>query len=147
MKLYFEAQVRSTIPEIKKGFNKELFLKLKPPFLVLQLERFDGCEVGNEVHLRMGTPGMLQKWVSKITTSKTDSEEWLFVDEGEILPFPFKYWRHEHRVRKLNETTSAISDSIEYDCGNGLLNRLIWGPLWLSFSVRPAIYRKVFGFV
>jgi len=145
MKLYFEAQVKSTISEIKSRFNEELFLKLKPPFMVLKLERFDGCEKGNEVHLRMGAPGMLQKWVSTITASKTDSNEWLFVDEGKTLPLPFKYWRHEHKVTKLTETTSTISDSIEYDCGNSLLNRLLWGPLWLSFSIRPSVYRKEFG--
>ncbi|NBX92461.1 MAG: hypothetical protein EB120_06850 [Proteobacteria bacterium] len=145
MKLYFEAKVKSGIPEIKDRFNKELFLKLAPPGLVLKLDRFDGCEEGNEVHLRMGLPGILQKWVSKITFASTTPAKWVFVDEGTVLPFPFKSWCHEHSVTQITDSVSLISDSINYDCGNSLLNTLIWGPLWLSFRIRPKVYQKEFG--
>lgn len=144
MKLYFEAQVKSSVVEIKKGFNQELFLKLKPPGMVLILERFDGCEKGDEVHLKMGVPGLLQSWVSEITDSNQGDDFWQFIDEGKVLPKPFTYWKHIHRVQRINESESRISDSIQYRCKPGLLEKLLWLPLWLSFSIRPGVYRRVF---
>ncbi|NBX76892.1 MAG: hypothetical protein EBQ92_10095 [Proteobacteria bacterium] len=145
MRLYFEAEVKSPVLDVKKRFNQELFLKLKPPFMSLELERFDGCERGDEVHLKMGLPGFLQNWVSHITDSSQTESAWEFIDEGKELPHPFTYWKHIHRVEKINETSSRISDSINYRCQSPLLEKLLWGPLWLSFSIRPRVYREVFG--
>lgn len=145
MKLYFEAEVTGQVGKIKEQFDRELFLKLKPPFLSLHLDRFDGCEVGNEVHLRMGLGALLQSWISVITEAHFDEKEWLFVDEGKYLPFPFKSWKHEHKVIQKTKTTCVISDSIEFDCKHLFPNAFIYGPLWLSFSNRPQIYRQVFG--
>ncbi|NBY18731.1 hypothetical protein EBQ74_00415 [bacterium] len=145
MKLYFEAQVSSSVTEVKSQFNQDLFLKLKPPLMSLKLERFDGCEKGHEVHLKMGLPGFLQNWVSQITDSSQTDDVWEFVDEGKILPPPLSYWRHIHRVERMSETNSRISDSIEYRCKSRVLEKLLWGPLWLSFSIRPGVYRQVFG--
>lgn len=145
MKIYFETKVNSSIEKIKLGFNRDLFLRLKPPFVHLELKRFDGCERGNEVHLELGLPGLSQSWLSRITESYSGPDHWTFVDEGSQLPFPLKNWRHEHRVQKLSETSSAIIDSIEYSCGNPIWDRLMFGPLWLSFCVRPRIYQNIFG--
>lgn len=147
MKLYFETKVASSLSQIQIGFNEELFKKLKPPFVCLKVERFDGCQKGDEVHLQLGVPGLLQKWVSHITAAEETSDSWLFIDEGFVLPPPLKKWKHEHRVTKVSENISMISDSISYDCGNPILNKILWSPLWLSFSVRPQIYRSVFGSV
>lgn len=145
MKLYFEAQVKTNVVEIKNGFNQDLFLKLKPPGMVLKLERFDGCEKGNEVHLKMGLPGALQSWISEITDSSQGDDFWQFIDEGKVLPKPFTYWKHIHRVEKINDGQSRISDSIEYHCKSQLTEKVLWLPLWLSFSIRPGVYRKVFN--
>jgi len=145
MKLYFETEVLGKLSDIKKGFNQDLFLKLKPPFMALQLDRFDGCEVGNEVHLRLGLGWPAQKWVSLITEAHEKDKEWLFVDEGKLLPFPLKKWRHEHRVIQKTDSTCVISDSIQFQGTNSLLERLIWAPLWLSFSYRPKVYLQIFG--
>lgn len=147
MKLFFETEVASSLAVVKAGFNEELFKQLKPPFVSLKLERFDGCKKGDEVHLMLGTPGFLQKWVSHITASEETSDSWLFVDEGFVLPPPLKKWKHEHRVIQVSDNVSKISDSISFDCGNSILNGLFWGPLWLSFSIRPKVYRSVFGSV
>ena len=70
MNLFFETQVASPLFTVKAGFNEELFRALKPPFVSLKVERFDGCKKGDEVHLMLGTPGFLQKWVSHITSSE-----------------------------------------------------------------------------
>ena len=147
MNLFFETQVASSLSTVKAGFNEELFRALKPPFVSLKVERFDGCKKGDEVHLMLGTPGFLQKWVSHITSSEETPHSWVFVDEGFVLPPPLKKWKHEHRVTEVSKNVSKITDSISFDCGNSLLNRIFWGPLWLSFRVRPQVYRSVFGSV
>jgi len=145
MKLYFEAEVNSSLIDVKSQFNQDLFLKLKPPFLKLELERFDGCEKGNEVHLKMGVPGLLQTWVSTITDAFQSETVWQFVDEGTVLPPPLSYWRHVHRVETLSQNRCKISDAIEYRCRSAFLEPLMYGPLWLSFSIRPRVYRRFFG--
>lgn len=147
MKLFFQADVATNLKTIQQQFNRDLFLKLKPPFMTLNLKRFDGCEKGHEVHLELGLPGFLQSWISTITEAHQEPHRWVFVDEGTELPFPLKRWRHEHQVVELAPQHSRIIDSIEFDCGNPALNALMFGPLWLSFSVRPAIYKKAFGSV
>jgi len=147
MNLYFEAEVGSSLSEIKQKFDRDLFLKLKPPFVFLELERFDGCAKGDEVHLKTGIPGNLQKWISHITFSEETDKSWLFIDEGFVLPPPLKKWKHEHKVTQIREGVCRISDSIFFDCENAFLNRLLWGPLWLSFSIRPKVYRSIFGSV
>ena len=145
MKLFFEAKVKTPFLEVKSQFNEKLFLELKPPFMALELKRFDGCEKGHEVHLRMGFPGLMQNWVSHITGSSQTDTYWEFVDEGETLPPPLTFWRHVHRVEKLSDHTSRITDSIEDRCKSLILERLMWAPLWMSFAVRPSIYRRLFG--
>lgn len=117
MRLKFKTEVNSSLERAKTGFNRDLFLQLKPPFMQVILDRFDGCEVGHEVHLRTGIPGLLQPWVSLITEASVTPDSWFFVDEGKRLPFPLKNWRHRHEVKKTSNETSEILDEIEYSSG------------------------------
>lgn len=109
------------------------------------LDRFDGCEVGHEVHLRTGLPGLLQPWVSLITEASVTPDSWFFVDEGKRLPFPLKNWRHRHEVKKTSSETSEILDEIEYSSGIHLVDLLLYAPLWFIFSGRAAVYQKNFS--
>ncbi len=43
MNLHFETQIEKNFLDVKSGFNRELFLALKPPGVGLNLARFDGC--------------------------------------------------------------------------------------------------------
>ncbi len=120
-------------------------MQLKPSFLRLVVDRFDGCARGDEIHLRTGIPGLLQPWVSVITEDALTEDSWLFVDEGKSLPFPLREWKHRHEVKRTNKGTSEILDEIEYSSGNRLLDFVLYAPLVLVFSVRAPVYRKVFG--
>jgi len=144
MNLKFRTEVTSSLEGVKQGFDRSLFLQLKPPLIQLVLDRFDGCEVGDEIHLRVGIPGALQTWVSRITFHHYDGDSWSFVDEGNPLPFPLRQWLHRHGVRRLASGGAEISDEISYSCGNRILDLLILGPLWLSFAGRASVYRRVF---
>lgn len=143
MKIHFETILNRPLSEIKAGFTRELFLYLSPPGVKVNLRRFDGCSPGNEVHLEIQSPIMKQQWVSLITAENESASEWSFVDEGKVLPFPLKRWRHHHRVISLGDGTSKIVDDISFECVPGL-GPFVYPFLWLVFSVRPGRYRKFF---
>jgi ligand-binding SRPBCC domain-containing protein len=145
MKIRFETEVGSSLETVKAGFDQSLFLQLKPPFLSLHLDRFDGCLTGHEVHLRTGLPGLLQAWISVITEDELKADHWYFVDEGRMLPYPLKHWRHQHKVSRTAAGGSVIVDDITYSSGTALLDALLYPSLWWVFSGRGAVYRKVFG--
>ncbi len=145
MNLNFRTKVAAPLEQVKKGFDRSLFLRLKPPLIQLVLERFDGCETGHEIHLRVGLPGALQTWISKITSHKLERDSWSFVDEGSSLPFPLKNWRHHHIVKILPSGGSLILDEITFSCGSRILDLLLLGPLWFSFAGRASVYQSVFG--
>ncbi len=144
MKIRFEAKVSKSLSLVKNAFNHELFLSLKPPIMQLKLLRFDGCKPGDEVHLKMGAFGITQNWISVITSAKETEQEWQFIDEGKVIPWPLLKWKHVHSVIALSANESLIIDDIEYEGVNPLMTALLYPSLWFSFSVRPRIYRKYF---
>ena len=144
MKLKFETIVNKNFLEIKNGFNRELFLFLKPPGVSVELERFDGCSPGNEVHLLLNTVGLKQNWRSLITAESQTEKEWSFIDEGKLLPWPLSTWKHHHRVVFLDDQSSKIIDDITYGCSPSLMGPLMYPVLWASFAVRPAKYKEFF---
>ncbi len=144
MKLIFQARVESNLKTIQSRFDRELFTALKPPLVGMNLIRFDGCKKGDEVHLETGLPGFMQKWVSVITDENETEQEWFFVDEGRVLPFPLKRWRHTHRVIRDGEGGAVIRDEIEFGCANPAIEFCMAPALWAAFSVRPGRYRRIF---
>lgn len=144
MKILFKTKINKSLLEIKSKFNVDLFKALKPPMVNLLVERFDGCSVNDEVHLDLGSFGLKQKWVSVITAENITENEWSFIDEGKVLPWPLASWKHHHRVIQLNKDTSLVVDDINYQCTYPWLNGLIYPAMWLSFAFRPKSYRKFF---
>ncbi len=144
MKLKFETIVPCGLSVVKGGFTKDLFMALKPPFVKLIVDRFDGCSAGNEVHLILKSFGPAQKWVSHITEEKQTDKEWYFIDEGHVIPWPLAKWKHIHKVVSLDNNSSLIIDDINFECIFPWMNRLFYPALWLSFSVRPSRYKKYF---
>jgi ligand-binding SRPBCC domain-containing protein len=143
VKLYFKTPVQKSLETVKKHFDRELFEYLAPPLIPAKLERFDGSRAGDEVHLKMGG---FQRWVSLITEDKETPETWFFVDEGKILPWPLKYWKHIHRVdRDQDQKSCFIIDDIEFKTASPLLDKMIYPFLWKIFSLRPERYQKFFS--
>ena len=143
MKLVLRTKVNGNYKDVMSKFDKELFLALAPPFPPVELKKFTGSQTGDEVHIHFKKP-INRDWISDITAHGVNEEEAYFIDEGRVLPPPLKRWKHKHIVRKISETESQIVDDMEFDCGNILVNLLVYPGLFLGFFPRRFIYRKYF---
>ncbi|MBK6267178.1 hypothetical protein JKA74_19190 [Marivirga sp. S37H4] len=144
MHLKINTKVKSNYMDVKKGFNKELFLKLNPPFPPVELKEFGGCEKGDKVHLVLNFIFFKQHWISDITYDHTDDQLFEFIDEGVRLPFFLKYWKHHHVVRSDKDGGATIVDDITFKSPFLLMDYLLYPLLWGQFIYRKPIYRKFF---
>lgn len=144
MKIHFCTKLEGALPALKDGFQKDLFLKLTPPWANIQLLRFDGCKKGDEIHLRIKVLWGRQSWVSLVTEEEKKEDSWMFVDEGKVLPWPLKRWRHVHSINALSNSSAEIVDNISFDCHWPWLGPLVYPVLWATFAIRPARYRAYF---
>lgn len=143
MQIKLETSVEQSYLDVKAGFNESLFKKLSPPFPPVKLLRFDGSKKGDLVTLELNFVFFKQKWTSEITEDKTSDLEFYFIDQGVELPFFLKKWKHKHRVISTG-IGSIIRDEIEYEASFGILTYLLYPALWLQFSFRKPIYKKIF---
>jgi ligand-binding SRPBCC domain-containing protein len=144
MKIVVRTRVAAPMPQVMAGFTRELFLKLAPPFPPVQLLRFDGCKVGDEVHLRLNFILFKQTWTSLITDAWDTPTATGFEDQGRQLPLFLGYWRHKHRLEPAG-TGTVIIDDIEYQAPIKALSFMLWPVLYLQFAYRKPVYRRVFG--
>ncbi|MCU0443888.1 MAG: hypothetical protein MUE85_03150 [Microscillaceae bacterium] len=129
--------------EVFAGFNRDLFMKLAPPFPPVKLQRFDGCKTSDWVILELNFIFFKQTWASLITEDQTSNEEIYFIDEGKQLPFFLKFWRHRHRI-VAQGTQTVIIDDIEFKTPNRFSDFLFFPLLYLQFAYRIPIYKNVF---
>ena len=146
MKIIIKTDINRTIKEVSESFNLKLFKALKPPFVGLEIPRFDGCHKDDEVHLKIKFGFLSQDWVSLITEQNEDENEWYFIDEGYTLPPPLKRWKHRHRVVKTGETSVKIIDDIFYSTNNSLLDFFIYPAMYIQFWLRKPAYKKFFKY-
>lgn len=144
MRIIIKTEVGQSAKQVFAGFNRELFLKLNPPFPPVRLLQFDGCQREDWVKLELNFIFFKQTWESLITESEESEQEIYFVDEGKKLPFFLKFWRHRHRIVTANDKSSYIIDDIEYRAPFTLLTYLLYPVLYLQFLYRKPIYRRVF---
>jgi ligand-binding SRPBCC domain-containing protein len=140
-----KTKVQTSYKKVFERFDLSLFEALKPPMVNLEVERFDGCLKGNEVHLNISIGFMKSKWISLITEDSETDQEIYFIDVGKELPFPLRYWKHKHRILNVNEQQAEIIDEIQFSSGKGWLDILIYPVLYAQFALRGPIYRDVLG--
>jgi ligand-binding SRPBCC domain-containing protein len=146
MHLYLRTHVAATPAQVSAGFTRELFLALAPPFPPFQLLRFDGCQRGDEVHIQMGVGPLSTRWNSLITDHGTTADgTYYFVDEGQLLPTPLRYWQHRHLMQPAPDGGCYIVEDIEYRTASTVLDRLLWPVMWAQFVWRRPIYQRWFG--
>jgi ligand-binding SRPBCC domain-containing protein len=144
--IHLKTQVKSSLAGVRAGFNEQLFLALSPPFPVVRIHVFEGCEKGNRVQLSLNFGIFTQTWHGLVTESSTAEGQWYFIDEGVILPFPLKTWRHKHLVTETGQQNgSCIHDMIQYSTGNALLDILTYPAYFALFLYRKPIYKKLFS--
>jgi len=141
--------INSFIPNQKpeavwEKFDHNLFQKLNPPWISASLLRFDGNEVGDEVHLEINFILFNQKWISEITSNASREGHYEFVDEGKTLPFFLKKWRHRHVIRHQG-SGSEIIDDIRFSTGTWLTDLLFYPVLFTQFWYRKPVYKRYFN--
>lgn len=120
-------------------FNQEMFFYLTKNAPVKPL-RYDGDEIGSEIHLQMLLPWK-DKWVSVITERSKGDTECYFVDEGSQLPFNILNWKHRHILKKV-EGGVVIEDAITFKSTNSFFNLFWWLALIPQFLIRKIQYKR-----
>ena len=132
--------------QVMSGFTRELFVALAPPFPRLRVHRFDGCRTGDEVHIELDTLVNRLPWTSLIVADGEQPDgTHFFIDEGQVLPPPLRYWRHRHLIEPGPNGGSVIVDDLEYRTASRLLDALLYPAMWAQFAWRRPIYRRWFG--
>lgn len=130
------------------GFTRELFVALAPPFPRLTVRRFDGCRRGDQVEIELDTLVKKLSWTSLITDNgMLPDGTHFFVDEGQVLPPPLRFWRHRHLMEPGPAGGSVIVDDLEYRTASPWLDKLLYPAMWAQFAWRRPIYRRWFGAV
>lgn len=144
MHLTLTTSVIQPLHQVWKGFDHKLFNKLSPPFPPVKVLRFDGSQIGDEVHLELNFLFFKQQWISLIIDQKNTKNEVYFIDKGIRLPFFLSYWHHKHRIVS-TEAGSKIIDEITFRTPSILTDYLFFPLLYFQFLYRKPIYRKNFS--
>ncbi|UOQ98227.1 hypothetical protein MUN81_01740 [Hymenobacter sp. 5317J-9] len=131
--------------QVMAGFTRALFEALAPPFPKLRVLRFDGCRTGDQVEIELNTLVKKLRWTSLIVDDGVQPDgTHFFIDEGQILPPPLRYWRHRHLIEPSPHGGSVIVDALEYRTASPWLDRLLYPAMWAQFAWRRPIYRRWF---
>ncbi|GAB3826537.1 SRPBCC family protein [Hymenobacter jeollabukensis] len=147
MHLLLRTAVAQSPAEVWAGFTRQLFLDLAPPLPQMRLLRFDGCQRGDvvEIELHLGPLGF-GRWTSLITEhGELPGGGRYFVDEGQQLPGPLRFWRHRHLLEARPGGGCVIVEDLEYRTASPLLDGLLRPAVWAQFAWRRPIYRRYFG--
>lgn len=137
------SKVNARYEKVAGDFGEDLFTFLLPPRFVASLVAYEGSAPGSRVHIRFKLP-LPSEWISIIKSEDKTEDRYVFVDEGEKLPFPLKKWKHIHSVVKRGENTTEIIDNMNFSTGSGFLDFLIYPFLYLAFYPRKKQYKKYF---
>lgn len=144
MQIVLRTKITAHYKTIANSFNLSLFEALRPRFPTVNVLRFDGCKQGDEVHIAIALFGKKIVWNALIVEHGEDNHRWYFIDEGTVLPYPLKNWRHQHNVYHIDETHAIIEDNIHFSTGWKLLDYLMYPILYWTFAQRKPIYQKFF---
>jgi ligand-binding SRPBCC domain-containing protein len=141
-KFDLRTNVDASMNDVWTRFDKTLLEKLSPPFPLIRIEQFDGCEINDHVVLEMNFILFKTIWSSIITDNKITDSENHFTDEGVKMPFGLRYWKHKHIIKKVTDTTCAIVDSIHFYTKYPLLDYLLFPLFYGMILFRIPIYKK-----
>ena len=146
MHLYLRTHVAAAPAQVSAGFTRKLFLALAPPFPPFRLLRFGGCRRGDQVEIELGAGPLRTRWTSLITEhGELPDGTFYFVDEGQVLPAPLRFWQHRHLMQPAPDGGTFIVEDITYRTRSPLLDQLLYPVLWAQFAWRRPIYRRWFA--
>lgn len=144
MKIRLETKVKGNYLEVMDRFDLDLFTALKPKGANMEIVKFTGSKKGDVVDIQFHSP-IKAKWISKIIEDGSDDSMAYFVDEGDVLPFPLKKWKHRHIVEKIDDTHCLIVDDIYFSSGYKFFDFFMYPGIFLGFFPRKKIYKAYFG--
>jgi ligand-binding SRPBCC domain-containing protein len=142
MKILIKTPVTASPNKVWQGFDESLFLALAPPFPPMRLDRFDGCMVGDEVHLRLWM-GDWVRWHAQISEQSAKDGGFKFIDVGVVLPFFIRKWQHTHHILPDGLGGSVVIDEIEYTPNPWFF--WMYPALFMQFYMRKPVYRRLFS--
>ena len=145
MRIAIHTPVKQNFLAVFKNFDQALFVALAPPFPKTKLLRFDGSQPGDKVAIELNFGLFRQTWASLITESNITGQEAYFVDQGQQLPWPLKFWQHKHLVKRNPAGGAIISDLIQYRTASLLIDLLLYPFMLAQFSYRKPIYKRYFN--
>ncbi|MCF8364863.1 MAG: hypothetical protein K9H16_03725 [Bacteroidales bacterium] len=143
MRIVLCSQVKADFENVAADFGHDLFIFLLPPKFFASLVAYEGSSPGSKVHIRFNLP-FPSDWISIIKSEQKDDEKYIFIDEGEKLPFGLKQWKHIHSIEKGKGNCTKITDDMNFSTGINILDFLMYPFLFLSFYPRKKLYKKYF---
>lgn len=144
-RILIKTKVRGAPKEIMEGFTKDLLLKLTPPLIDVELTRYDGNALNDEIHIISSIFGSYQSWVNYISDVHESENLIYFTDKAREMPFPLTHWEHTHKVQRLDENFSYIIDDIRYDTANIITTNVMYPLLYAFMYYRKPIYMDTFN--
>lgn len=144
MHLHLQTPVKQHYQRILAAFEEDLFRALSPPFPRLNILRFDGSQPGDRIEVELVAGPLLRRWTSLITEREITPQAAWFVDEGQELPAPLTFWRHQHLITH-EGNHSLIHEVIEYKTGSKVVDALLYPFLYAQFKLRKPVYQRIFG--
>jgi ligand-binding SRPBCC domain-containing protein len=103
-----------------------------PPIIVQMINAPIRLEEGDIVEFTLWMLLLPLHWKAKILNISQNG----FVDEH--LSGPFEFWKHQHTFNQVNETTTAIVDTVEYLLKRNVFWNLIGRAMGISL---PFLFR------
>lgn len=145
MKIELHTPVEQDFKTVFTQFNRDLFLKLAPAFPKLTLIRFDGSLPGDVVIVELDFILFRQRWESLITERQETEKAAYFTDLGQKLPWPLRYWQHQHLVSENISGGAIVSDVIQFKTFSKILDWLMYPVFKAQFAQRKPVYKRVFA--
>ncbi len=135
--------VRGEFQEVFSRFDHRLFNYLLPPSNLVEVTKYGGNKVGDEVHVTFKFPvkASMHVVITEVVVSENHA---YFVDEGLVLPFGLTKWKHLHHVYA-QANGSSICDEIHFKSRFYLLDIIYFPIIWLSILARRKPYQRYFN--
>jgi len=147
MKIFQTTRISASIETVKENFNQKLFEYLNPPGAKVDILRFDGTKKDDVLILNLKTPLLQTKWQGRIIERQETSNEFYFIDIGEILPMGLKTWHHKHLVTKINEDSCLLIDDVNFTAKSKVAGLILYPMFWSMFFWRRHRYQRFFQVV
>ncbi len=131
--------VNTHVEKILSSFSKETMQEATPPFINLEVTRFDGNDKGDRTQLITSICGHYQSWAIEVKTKKVYEDRTIIITEGVELPFPFTSWFHTYHLKKVSTNKTKIYDNIKYSTGNFIFDLLMYPIVYLVMYYRKPV--------